>query len=223
MEISPARMKRPPRKARSGHPAVSRWAGAAVAAVLLISAGYVAGATSRSGAHVPAEGSADVGFLRDMMVHHSQAVTLAIIVLPRATTRPVREIAEETAIDQQREIGLMAGWLQQWGLPESTTTPAMAWMGHPARPDADPPMPGMADRRTVARLAVTRGRQADLLFCRLMLPHHLGALHMIDEVTKHGSRPEVIALAERMRTQQQREVTQLSRLIVQLSAAPTKS
>src|SRR3954452_7881135 len=116
MEISPARMKRPPRKARSGHPAVSRWAGAAVAAVLLISAGYVAGATSRSGAHVPAEGSADVGFLRDMMVHHSQAVTLAIIVLPRATTRPVREIAEETAIDQQREIGLMAGWLQQWGL-----------------------------------------------------------------------------------------------------------
>jgi uncharacterized protein (DUF305 family) len=157
-----------------------------------------------------------------MMVHHTQAVTLAMIVDRRATVPAVREMADEIATGQQREVGVMAGWLQQWGLPDSTTAAPMAWMAHPpaaAPASVDPPMPGMATRRDVARLAVTRGRQADLLFCRLMLPHHLGALHMIDDVIARGSRPEVIALAKQMRTGQQREINLLNRLLPEMNAA----
>jgi uncharacterized protein (DUF305 family) len=114
----------------------------------------------------------------------------------------------------------MAGWLQQWGLPTTTAAPAMSWMTHPpaASVAADPPMTGMATRRDVARLAVTRGRNADLMFCRLMLPHHLGGLHMINEVIARGSRPEVIALAQQMRTTQQREITHINRLLTQLKS-----
>jgi uncharacterized protein (DUF305 family) len=128
-------------------------------------------------------------------------------------------MADEIATGQQREIGLMAGWLQQWHLADSTTAQPMAWMAHrpAAAPDADPPMPGMATRRDVARLAVTRGRQPDLLFCQLMLPHHLGALHMIDDVIARGKRPEVIALATQMRTGQQKEIILLSRLLTELN------
>jgi uncharacterized protein (DUF305 family) len=193
---------------------------AVLAAVLLGTAGYVLGA-SRSTPEVPRNGSVDVGFLRDMMVHHAQAVTLAMIVGRRATVPAVREMAEEIATGQQREVGVMAGWLQQWDVPESTTAPPMAWMAHPtaAAPGADPPMPGMATRRDVARLAVTRGPQADLLFCRLMLPHHLGALHMIDEEVARGNRPEVIALAEQMRTSQQKEINMLNRILAELTTA----
>ena len=83
-------------------------------------------------------------------------------------------------------------------------------------------MPGMATRRDVARLAVTQGRSADLQFCRLMLPHHLGSLHMINEVIARGGRPEVIALAEQMRTTQQREITQLNNLVNQLNKTTPK-
>jgi uncharacterized protein (DUF305 family) len=193
---------------------------AVLAAVLLGTAGYTLGA-SRSTPEVPRDGSVDVGFLRDMMVHHAQAVTLAMIVDRRATVPAVREMAEEIAIGQQREVGVMAGWLEQWDLPESTTAPPMVWMAHPAAaaPGADPPMPGMATRRDVARLAVTRGPQADLLFCRLMLPHHLGALHMIDEEVARGNRPEVIALAEQMRTSQQKEINMLNRILAELTTA----
>jgi uncharacterized protein (DUF305 family) len=193
---------------------------AVLAAVLLGAAGYLLGA-SRSSPEPPRDGTVDVGFVRDMMVHHAQAVTLAMIVDQRATVPTVREMADEIATGQQREVGVMAGWLQQWGLPDSTTAPPMAWMAHPpaAAPGADPPMPGMAARRDVARLAVTRGRQADLLFCRLMLPHHLGALHMIDDVIARGNRPEVIALATQMRTGQQKEINLLNRLLTELNAA----
>jgi len=196
--------------------AIVHWVGAVLAAVLFGTAGYLVGA-SRS-PETPRDGSVDVGFLRDMMVHHAQAVTLAMIVDRRATVPAVREMADEIATGQQREIGVMAGWLQQWHLPESTTAPPMAWMSHAsaAAPGADPPMPGMATRRDVARLAVTRGRPADLLFCQLMLPHHLGALHMIDEVIARGHRPEVLALAAQMRTGQQKEIILLSRLLTEL-------
>ena len=202
---------------------VRRWATVAVTAVLCVTAGYLAGA-SRPAADVPRDGSVDVGFVRDMMVHHGQAVTLAMIVVQRATVPAVREMADEIATNQQREVGQMAGWLQQWGLRDSSTAPAMTWMAHPgpAAADADPPMPGMSTRRDVARLAVTRGRAADVLFCRLMLPHHLSALHMTAEVIERGSRPEVIALASRMRTAQQREITQLNHLLAELTRRPAR-
>jgi uncharacterized protein (DUF305 family) len=191
-----------------------------LAAILLVAAGYLLG-VARSTPEEPRDGTVDVGFLRDMMVHHAQAVTLAMIVDRRATVPAVREMADEIATGQQREVGVMAGWLQQWGLPDSTSALPMAWMAHPpaAAPAADPPMPGMATRRDVARLAVTRGRQADLLFCRLMLPHHLGALHMIDDVIARGSRPEVMALAAQMRTGQQKEINLLNRLLPELNTA----
>jgi uncharacterized protein (DUF305 family) len=186
-----------------------------LAALAMSAGGYAVGA-AESRPDTPRTDSVDAGFLRDMVVHHEQAVTLAMIVLPRATLPAVRDMARDVATSQQREAGLMTGWLQQWGLPDSTTAAPMAWMTHPATAaGADPPMPGMATRQEVARLAVTRGRAADVLFCRLMLPHHLGALHMIDEVVARGRRPEVIALAEQMRTAQQREIGLLNRLLAQ--------
>jgi uncharacterized protein (DUF305 family) len=201
-------------------PPILRPAAAVVAAVLLVAAGYTVGA-SHSPPDLPRAGSVDVGFVRDMTVHHSQAVTLAMIIVPRATVPAVREMADEIATAQQREAGVMTGWLQQWGLPASTTAPAMSWMTHsPAAPaGTDPPMPGMATRGDVGRLAVSRGRAADLLFCRLMLRHHLGGLHMINEVIVRGSRPEVIALAEQMRTTQEREINQLNRMLAELDPA----
>ena len=212
-----------PLAARGRRALVARSILAVLTAVLLVTAGYTAGA-SRSAPDQAPVSPVDAGFLRDMVVHHSQAVTLAMIVVGRATVPTVREMAGEIAKTQQREAGTMLGWLQQWNQPASTTAPPMAWMTHPpaTAPRADPPMPGMATRRDVARLAVTRGRSADLQFCRLMVPHHLGGLHMINEVIARGSRPEVIALAEQMRTTQQREITQLNKLLNQLSQTTPK-
>ncbi|HEU4349112.1 MAG TPA: DUF305 domain-containing protein [Actinoplanes sp.] len=195
-------------------PRVLRWPAAVLAAILLLAGGYLTG-MYRAGRDVPAAGSVDAGFARDMVLHHGQAVTLAMIIIPRTTTPVVREMAHDIAVTQQREAGEMTGWLEQWGLPTSTTAAPMAWMSHgPTTPTgADPPMPGMATRADVARLAVTSGRAADLLFCRLMLAHHLGGLHMVEEEIARGTRPEVVALATQMRIDQQREINLLTALL----------
>ena len=115
---------------------VLRRAAAVLTAVVLAAASYTVG-VSRSAHDQPEVGSVDVGFVRDMVIHHSQAVTLAMIVVQRATVPAVREMADEIATTQQREAGVMLGWLQQWGLPTSTAAPAMSWMTHtPATPAA---------------------------------------------------------------------------------------
>jgi uncharacterized protein (DUF305 family) len=200
---------------RSG--AVRRCA-TALSALVLTAAGFTAGA-ARSVPDAPDESSVDVGFVRDMSVHHAQAVTLGKLAARRATLPAVREMGEDIVLAQQREIGVMAGWLQQWRLPSTTDAPAMVWMSHGGTAfvsGGDPPMPGMATREEVARLAVARGPARDLLFCRLMLRHHLGGMHMISEVIDRGERPEVVALARQMRADQAREVVQLQRLLRRL-------
>jgi uncharacterized protein (DUF305 family) len=79
------------------------------AAVVLAAGGYLTGVASAT-RPVPSADSVDVGFVQDMIVHHEQAVTLAMIVLTRATLPAVREMAHDIAGSQQQEAGLMAGW-----------------------------------------------------------------------------------------------------------------
>jgi uncharacterized protein (DUF305 family) len=190
------------------------------AGALLVS-GYAVGA-HRAAPRLPDDASVEAGFARDMSVHHSQAVTLAMLAYARATLPAVRDLADDIVLNQQRELGVMTGWLQQWHLSESTTRPAMAWMRHQVTPPADPPMPGMATRREVSQFIVTRGVEVDQQFCRLMLRHHQGGLHMLHEVLQRSHRPEVLALATQMRADQQREIGLLQRLLTRLAAeAPT--
>ena len=217
-------MPRPSTVVPAGAPAV---AVAVTLAVALLSTGYVVG-VRRSTPPAPDETSVEVGFARDMSIHHSQAVNLAMLAYGRASSPAVRDLADDIVLAQQREVGVMHGWLQQWGRPQSNTSPPMAWMAHAgattpanaAAPTADTAMPGMIPDRAAAQLAVSRGHATDVLFCQLMLRHHLGGLHMISEVLKRSHRPEVVAMAIRMRSDQQREVDLLQRLLSHLQTTP---
>ena len=62
---------------------MARWLASVTGAVVLAAGGYLTGVASAT-PEVPATDSVDVGFVQDMMVHHEQAVTLAMIVLTRA-------------------------------------------------------------------------------------------------------------------------------------------
>jgi uncharacterized protein (DUF305 family) len=85
----------------------------------------------------------------------------------------------------------MHGWLDVWGLPASSTEPAMAWMGHPM----EGRMPGMTSREEVNRLRELPPREADELFLRLMVPHHQAAIPMAESVLEQSDHPAVEELA----------------------------
>jgi hypothetical protein len=180
-----------------------------IAVLLLVAAGgwYARLAVER--AATPGERSAEVGFARDMSQHHGQAVYLAILAVEYGSTSDVRQLGTDIVLVQQAQIGTMAAWLNGWRVPANSLEPAMAWMKH--APPGDLRMPGMASDDELRRLQVVRGRAFDILFCQLMVRHHLGGTHMIDAILDSTRRAEVLGLARVMSNTQRVEIAELTR------------
>lgn len=155
-----------------------------------------------AGPTLPREGSVDAGFARDMSTHHAQAVEMAEIIRGRTTDEDVRILAVDIALTQQAQIGRMSGWLDVWGLRQSSSAPAMAWMGHATRGR----MPGMASRPEIVSLREQSPPEADKTFLRLMIRHHQGGLPMAEAAVGNASRPEVRHLARAIATAQETEI-----------------
>jgi uncharacterized protein (DUF305 family) len=178
--------------------------------VLVLLAGLSAGATAALlVTRLPGEGSAEAGFARDMIVHHAQAVQMAEIVRDKTESDDMRLLASDISLTQQAQIGIMQGWLQVWGLPISGTEPAMAWMGHPM----DGPMPGMASPEEIDRLSKVAPDVADVLFMRLMIPHHQAAIPMAEAILNRSNRPEVEDLAWSIEGSQRAEIENMKGML----------
>jgi uncharacterized protein (DUF305 family) len=157
----------------------------------------------------PGNDSPEAGFARDMIVHHAQAVQMADMVRDRAESDAMRLLAADIELTQQAQIGMMQGWLEAWGLSITDTEPAMAWMGHPT----DGLMPGMATPEEVNRLGELPPNRADVLFLRLMIVHHQGAIPMAEAILKRTERPEVRQLAESIETSQRAEIENMKAML----------
>jgi uncharacterized protein (DUF305 family) len=198
----------------------ARLVAAALAAVLALAAAFSIGYVLPT-LRLPDDASAEAGFARDMSAHHGQAVEMAMIAYPKVTRPELKAISYDIATLQSSQIGTMQAWLTEWGLSPTTNRPAMAWMADGAAAlGPDNRMPGMASADEVQQLRDATGRDADILFTQLMLRHHLGGVHMLDEVLDATDRPEVRRLAEGMKVGQQGEVGTLQKLLNELGAKP---
>jgi uncharacterized protein (DUF305 family) len=183
----------------------------AVAAGVVLVAGIVALAVDGAGARGPRHGEVDVGFLQDMIDHHEQANLLAAVALRGDASPPVRNLALDVVASQRYEIGLMEGWLMEWGLDRGDPgRRAMAWMGMATAPDA---MPGMATQGQITALAGLAGGDLDVEFLRLMADHHRGGVHMADAAVREAEHPNVRWLAGTMSRNQRREIRDIETLL----------
>lgn len=198
----------------------TRWIAGALAALLVLAIGYAAGLLTPS-LRAPGDTSPEAGFARDMSTHHAQAVAMALIAYQNATLPEVRNLGYDIATTQENQIGQMTVWLQDWHLSPTGSQPRMAWMPDGSR-ELSPEglMPGMATTDQMNALTAAKGKQVDILFCQLMLRHHLGGIHMVEGILAETSNPQVRALAESMKAGQQREVANLQQLLTQLGASP---
>jgi len=193
---------------------------AAVVAVLLIAAvSYTAGLLTQRDDH-PAEGSAEVGFARDMSAHHAQAVELGMIAFQNASTPDVRTLGGDIAITQQGQVGIMQTWLKEWGVGPNGTEPAMAWMPAGDQMLNGNLMPGMATREEIAKLKAATGKDVDILFLQYMLRHHIGGVHMVDGILAENPSLQVKDLAQTMKNNQSTEVNVMKTMLTKLGAAP---
>lgn len=202
--------------------------------IVLIAAAIVTAAVAGAlvgrvtGPSTPDDYSVDAGFARDMSLHHSQAVDMAMTVRNHTTATDVRVLAYDIALTQQEQIGRMRGWLVSWKLSPTSSRPAMAWMGgsHEGHggPNAtllpDGRMPGMASSQDLARLRSLTGRSAEVLFLQLMVAHHRGGIPMAEYAAEHAERADARAPAGAIAGGQSAEVKVIQDMLRARGAPP---
>ena len=161
--------------------------------------------------------TADVGFLRDMIVHHEQAVEMSKIVVGRDLPAGAQSFVVEVISDQRYEIGLMETLLRRWNVStEIQGGEVMAWMGDPVSVDA---MPGMATDAELSALADARGDEAAENWFQLMSVHHQGGLAMAKAAAARVEDGDVKALAERIARNQRIEISEYAAAARRLGVA----
>ncbi|GAB7043596.1 MULTISPECIES: DUF305 domain-containing protein [Catenuloplanes] len=189
----------------------------ALAIVVGLALGYTAGLLTPA-VTAPGDDSVEAGFVRDMSTHHAQAVEMAMIMHTKAQDEQVASLAADIAITQQGQIGTMSAWLRDWNLNPTGSQPRMAWMPNSQGSLTNGLMPGMATPEQLTQLREATGVEAEKLFLDLMLTHHLGGIHMAEEVVDLSDDKDIDWLAGTMVASQQREIQAIQTIKSELPA-----
>lgn len=201
---------------------------AAVPAVglLVLIVGIAAGWRIASWRGAPGDDSAEAGFARDMATHHAQAVDMSFTLLDKSADGELRTLASDIIVTQSTQRGIFMGWLQQWGLPQASARPRMAWMpGHAQLPNADGGvlMHGMATEAELQRFRDANGVDAEVLFLQLMIRHHEGGILMARALLDQTDRRELIQMATSIEEGQRVEIENMRTMLETRGARPLPS
>lgn len=163
------------------------------------------GATSSDSAF----SDADVTFAQQMIPHHEQAIEMAERAQGRASSGEVLELAENIEAAQGPEIDTLAGWLETWDQEVPSGGMDHGDMGH----DSDGAMPGMMDEDAMNDLMAASDADWDRMFLEMMIEHHEGAIEMAQTEVDQGENPDAVAMAEKIISDQQAEITQMQDLL----------
>ncbi len=164
---------------------------------------------------------ADVSFMQNMIVHHSQAVDMGVLIPDRSDHKGVRLMGHRIAITQSSEIEMMRTWLKRRGKElEAPEGHGHHHGGHNAS-DADgddvPIMTGMLSAKQMRELAATKGKEFDRLFLSGMILHHQGALDMVENLLVEDGAGEDTEMSEFLASIVADQSTEILRMQTMLS------
>ena len=175
----------------------------------------------------------DVGFAQSMLLHHNQAVHMAMMLRDSADAN-VRGLADSIVLTQLHEAGLMQGWLSAWGEPPVVAGPPMRWVEEATDlwhiddqlyaaqcKAAGGKMAGLATAEELQELGVRTGEDQQRLFLQLMIAHHQAALPMANFAFRNGTSPMVKGFSRNMAKEQTGEIELMKQLLAQLDLTET--
>ncbi|MFE3995120.1 DUF305 domain-containing protein [Streptomyces goshikiensis] len=162
--------------------------------------------------------AADQTYVRGMIEHHRQALTMSALAPDRASSEAVKGLAERIAAAQKPEIGAMERWLARYPAPGgaggtgSTGSAGSAGGTGGSGGHDHGAMPGMATEQQLGELADARGADFDRLFLTLMTAHHEGALKMAGQALAGGNNVAVEEMATEVVATQTAEIHRMRAL-----------
>ncbi len=155
----------------------------------------------------------DVNFMQNMIPHHAQAVEMGILVDERTNNADILDIAGRIKKSQEDEISFMRNWLETRGFASD--------ISHHEHMDHS--LMGMASPEQMKELADATGVAFDRLFLSLMIPHHQGAVRMVDDLLEQpGSAydPILYDFVNDIVNDQNAEIDRMNGLLAGLSSDP---
>ena len=185
----------------------------AVALVAATTALTACASTASTTASTPASMSAadshndvDVEFATQMIPHHQQALDMVAMTEGRDLSPEFAELTQAMKAAQTDEIGLMASWLDSWGVD-----PATAESDHMAMMHDD--SMGMMTEDDLAALRDSAPAGFESMWLTMMIQHHEGAITMAQDQLANGMDADARALATGIVSAQQDEIAQMKAMI----------
>ena len=157
----------------------------------------------------------DIQFIQDMMVHHQQALDMAVLAKDRTNSPDVLDASGRIEASQADEIAFMTQWLTARGEPLINQLHAD---DHPHRV-----MMGMATPAQMQSLSDATGSAFDQHFLSLMITHHEGALEMVETLMEQPGAaydPTLFEFTTDIVNDQEKEIERMHGLLVGLSDDP---
>ena len=140
----------------------------------------------------------DLQFIDTMTAHHQGAVDMAKIALTKSQNAELKTFAQKIIDDQNKEIAQMKDWRAKW------------YAGKPAAMNME--MSGMGDSMKMMtgdgmqKMEAATGKDFDIHFLDLMIPHHAGASVMAKEALTKAEHEELKTLSTQIIKEQEAEI-----------------
>ena len=144
----------------------------------------------------------DLQFIDTMTHHHEGALAMARMALEKSSNAELKTFAQKIIDDQKREIAEMKTLRDKW------------YAGAP--PAKNMEMPGMQESMKMMqsgemeKMMRAAGRDFDLVFLDMMIPHHRDAVAMSQDARKKAEHAEIKTLADRIIEAQNAEIKQMT-------------
>lgn len=147
-----------------------------------------------------AEQPYDLQFIDSMAHHHDGAIQVAEMAVRKTEREELKKFAQKIINDQKKENGQMKTWRDQW------------YAGKPSAMNMDLPgmkMGGSMSTDHAKMMESIQGKDFDLHFIDMMIPHHEGALKMARELLQKGEHAELKTMANEIIREQEAEIRQM--------------
>lgn len=184
---------------------------------------------------------ADIDFMKGMIHHHAQAITISRWAPSHGADAAVQRLTARIINAQSDEIRIMQNWLTDRNqVPPkvdsagNVTMPAGsgAMAGHDMASHAGHDMsamggtavmPGMLTAEQLKTLDAARGAEFDRLFLTYMIQHHRGAVAMVQKLFASdgaGQDESVFKFANDVEVDQSTEIKRMLTMMLELGFAP---
>jgi uncharacterized protein (DUF305 family) len=140
----------------------------------------------------------DLQFIDQMIPHHEGALMSSEHMISNSKLPEMRQLYENIQKSQSEQIEQMKEWRKEW------------------YPDAEQPSGMMGDGQSGSMMGngmmggsmqgMMGGNTLDIMFLKMMIPHHQMAVDMSDEALSKAEHPELRDLAQNIRDEQSSEI-----------------